>query len=124
MLALMRYPLGRLRSGMAAAGTAWRDLLLPKEHGSWSLAFEPLGLALLVMPSVGGAWLAVAVVAVFFARRPMRIGFREARAERRRAAWAAFGVLACVATAAFGHLLDQGQGTARASELPFPTYPP
>jgi hypothetical protein len=28
-----------------------RDLLLPKEHGGWSLAFEPVALGLLVAPS-------------------------------------------------------------------------
>ena len=47
-------------------------VFLPKEHGSWSLAFEPVALGLLVAPSMPGAALALATVSAFFARRPFK----------------------------------------------------
>ena len=50
-----------------------RELLLPKEHGSWSLAFEPVALGLLVAPSVAGLALALAAAAGFFVRRPLKL---------------------------------------------------
>jgi hypothetical protein len=75
----------------------WRELVLPKEHGSWSLAGEPLALALLVAPSLPGALLALASAAAFFARRPLRIAFHDAKAQRRHDAAIALG--ACVAVA-------------------------
>jgi len=46
-------------------------VFLPKEHGSWSLALEPLALGLIAAPSVAGGALAVATMAAFFARRPL-----------------------------------------------------
>jgi hypothetical protein len=75
----------------------WHDLLMPQEHGSWSLAFEPLALGLLVAPSVAGALLAIAVAAAFFMRRPLRIAWGDASPERRAAARGA--LLACAAVA-------------------------
>ncbi len=71
---------------------------MPREHGSWSLAFEPLVLGLLVAPSAAGALLALAVVAAFFARRPLRIAWNDASSGRRAAARGA--LLACSAVAA------------------------
>lgn len=64
----------------------WSDVILPKEHGSWSLAVEPLTLGLLAAPSTAGAWLATAAVAGFLARRPLKLALRETRPDRRRAA--------------------------------------
>ena len=32
----------------------WRELVWPKEHGSWSLAGEPLALALVAAPTTAG----------------------------------------------------------------------
>lgn len=78
----------------------WRDTLAPKEHGSWSLAFEPLALGLLVVPSWAGGFLALALGAGFFARRPARILRVERRPERWAAALVAItgcGVVACLA---------------------------
>ena len=67
----------------------WHDTLAPKEHGSWSLAFEPIVLSWLVAPSAAGGYLGVALAAGFFARRPLKIAFRDQRPERRMAAmWA------------------------------------
>ncbi len=48
-------------------------LTLPKEHGSWSLALEPLTFGMLVAPSAAGGALVVAAVAVFFLRRPLKL---------------------------------------------------
>ena len=55
---------------------SWRaalQLALPKEHGSWSLALEPVAFGLLVAPSAAGAALAVAATAGFFLRRPAKL---------------------------------------------------
>jgi hypothetical protein len=77
----------------------WHDTLAPKEHGSWSLAFEPIVLSCLVAPSVAGGYLSVALAAGFFARRPLKIAFRDQRPERRTAAmWALMG---CAGVALF-----------------------
>lgn len=54
---------------------SWRaatQLTLPKEHGSWSLALEPVAFGLLVAPSAAGAALALAAVSGFFLRRPLK----------------------------------------------------
>ncbi len=48
-------------------------LVLPKEHGSWSLALEPLALGMLVVPSAAGGALVCAAVAGFFLRRPLKL---------------------------------------------------
>ncbi len=77
--------------------SAWRDLVMPREHGSWSLALEPLALGLLVAPSPAGALLAPAVVAAFFARRPLRIAGSDGSAVRRAAARRAVFVCGAVA---------------------------
>jgi len=66
----------------------WRSRVLPREHGGWSLAFEPLVLGLLVAPSVRGAWFALALGAAFLMRRPFCDGWgrRQGRRESRKAA--------------------------------------
>lgn len=69
-----------------STSSTWRDLVWPREHGSWSLAFEPVALGLLAAFSLAGSFLAVAIVAAFFARRPLRAAFTDARRERRIAA--------------------------------------
>ena len=69
-----------------------KSLLLPKEHGSWSLAFEPVALGLLAAPSAGGVALAGAVVAGFFTRRPLKLALTLPNADPRQpsARWLAF----------------------------------
>jgi hypothetical protein len=91
--------------------SAWRDVVQPKEHGSWSLAFEPVALGLLAAPSPGGAWFWLAVAAGFFARRPLRIACGDANPARRAVARSAVAVCAAVAvaaTAAAGALAGHG----------------
>ena len=89
-------------------GRSWRELIWPKEHGSWSLAFEPVALGLLCAPSVGGLFLGLAVTAGFFARRPLRIAVHEERIERRRAAGAAVATCAVLALGALAGAIAAG----------------
>lgn len=70
---------------MNARSTGPRELLLPKEHGSWSLAFEPVALGLLVAPSAAGVALALAAVAGFFLRRPLKLAVTLPADDPRRA---------------------------------------
>ena len=51
---------------------ATRSVFLPKEHGSWSLALEPIIFGLLIVPSQAGIALALSAAAAFFIRRPMK----------------------------------------------------
>src|SRR5690348_13588654 len=89
----------------------WREgikLALPKEHGSWFLALEPVALGLLVAPTGAGVALAVAAVAGFFLRRPLKIVLREPDCERWQTALASVLVLAILA--ALGLLLTAKMG--------------
>jgi len=74
-----------MRAAMNLSPPVLKSLLLPKEHGSWSLAFEPVVLALLVAPSGAGGALAAAVAAGFFTRRPLKLAFTLPVADPRRA---------------------------------------
>jgi len=73
-------------------------LVLPREHGSWSLALEPIALGLLVAPSRAGVLLAVAASAGFFLRRPAKI-LLAAADPRRSLATLCAGILLCAAVA-------------------------
>jgi hypothetical protein len=58
-------------------------IFLPREHGAWSLALEPLALGLLVAPSAAGGALTATALAGFFARRPLSTLLRgETSADR------------------------------------------
>lgn len=61
----------------------WRGVVLPPEHGSWGLVAEPLLLALMVRPSLGGLLLALGVVAGFLAYRPAKLLYTDLRRGRR-----------------------------------------
>lgn len=81
---------------VASAPARRTSVFLPKEHGSWSLALEPLALGLLIAPSAAGGALALAAVAGFFARRPAKLALNPtAEPSRRRRA---FGMLALFAS--------------------------
>lgn len=88
-----------------------RDVLLPQEHGSWSLALEPIALGLLAAPSTAGAWLGVAAFAGFLARRPMKLSLREPAGARRTAARRAFALLTIAAVMALAAAIASA-GTA------------
>jgi len=62
----------------ATVPTRSASVFLPKEHGSWSLALEPILLGGLVAFSPAGGALAVSAIAAFFMRRP----FKRLRAQR------------------------------------------
>jgi hypothetical protein len=102
-----------IATSFASLSASFRALVLPREHGSWSLALEPVALGLLVAPSRAGAWLALAAVAVFFLRRPLKLTFttpaddpRRLAAARWAAAFAALALLALSLTLAPGTALS------------------
>lgn len=64
--------------------SSFRTLVLPREHGSWSLALEPVALGILVAPSSAGLGLALAVVAAFFTRRPLKLAVTLPAGDERR----------------------------------------
>jgi len=82
-------------------------VFLPKEHGSWSLALEPLALGLLVAPSSAGGALTVAALAGFFARRPFKALFSPVAARPRTAALAVL-IFSVLALAGFSLVLVPG----------------
>lgn len=75
------------------------SVFLPKEHGSWSLAIEPLALGLIVAPSHAGGALAAVALAGFFARRPFKAACAPLHSDRRRAAREAVVTLQALALA-------------------------
>lgn len=83
------------------------SVFLPKEHGSWSLALEPLALGLLVAPSSAGGAFAIAALAAFFARRPIKALVAPA-ATRRHGVGTSVAVFSVVATGAFSIVVVLG----------------
>ncbi len=81
------------------------SIFLPKEHGSWSLAFEPLMLGLLIAPSPAGVALAGAAVAGFFARRPLKAALGPPASGRRLTARLALVMLTGLALMGIGEIL-------------------
>ncbi len=98
-----------------APAMPWRRILMPSEHGSWAFLAEPILLGLLVRWSGAGALLALAAVAAFFARQPLRLLVGDRRRGRRyprtRQAERAFALLALAGAAALagGCLLGRGR---------------
>lgn len=77
----------------------WREglkLTLPKEHGSWSLALEPVAFGLFAAPTVAGVALVTAAVSGFFLRRPMKVWFSSKSDPRQPLAAACSAILAFV----------------------------
>jgi hypothetical protein len=84
-----------------------RAAALPAEHGGWSLLAEPVVLGLALAPSAAGAGLAVAALAGFLARHPLKIvlmdrrrGVRYPRTALAERAFAAFAGAAALLVAA------------------------
>ena len=77
----------------------WKTVALPAEHGGWGFLTEPVVLGLVLAPSAAGLCLALAALAAFLARHPLRLWLidrrkgvrypRTALAERVFAAYAA-----------------------------------
>ena len=94
------------------AGPPPTTVFLPKEHGSWSLALEPLALGLLAAPSPAGVTLGLAALAGFFARRPLKAALAPDCTARRRTARAVVVMFSAFAAAGFGEALVLGGVTA------------
>ncbi|MHB0981132.1 MAG: YwiC-like family protein [Thermoleophilia bacterium] len=60
-----------------------REVVVPTEHGGWGFTAEPLVLGLLVAPGLPAVALTVVGMAVFLARRPLRLLSADRRAGRR-----------------------------------------
>ena len=61
----------------------WRAVALPAEHGGWGLLAEPVLLGLVLAPSGAGVCLALAALAGFLARHPLRLWFLDRRKKAR-----------------------------------------
>ena len=66
-----------------AGGVRLRTVALPNEHGGWGLSLEPVALGLVLAPSATSLCLAVATVAAFLARHPLKIAAADRRRKRR-----------------------------------------
>jgi len=60
-------------TAVADRRVALRPLAIPNEHGGWGFLFEPIVLAGLAAPSLAGALVAVAAIAAFLARHPLKL---------------------------------------------------
>lgn len=58
-------------------------MALPVEHGAWSFLLEPVALGLILAPSASGLCLALAALAAFLTRHPLRLAVLD----RRKGAW-------------------------------------
>ncbi|REJ75533.1 MAG: hypothetical protein DWQ47_08655 [Acidobacteria bacterium] len=50
-----------------------RRIALPREHGSWGILLEPLVSAIVIAPSLGGAFAALFVISAFLLRQPSKV---------------------------------------------------
>lgn len=60
-----------------------RQVLLPSEHGGWSLTLEPVVLGLIVAPSSAGLVLGLAALLAFVARTPLKLALVDRWRHRR-----------------------------------------
>ena len=92
----LRHPLNAVR--------IWA-IAMPVEHGGWALVGEPIVLGLLLGPSAAGVSLAIAILALFLTRQPLKLAMMDWRRHRRspRTIIAAgfVAVFACLAGLAF-----------------------
>jgi hypothetical protein len=88
---------------------------LPTEHGGWGFTLEPILLGSVVAPSLAGAGLAAVALAVFLARRPLRLLTEDCRSRRwlPRTASACRVLAVCAAVAAAGSAVAALQGDTR-----------
>jgi len=62
---------------------ALRPLALTNEHGAWAMLLEPIALALVVVPSAAGAFLAIAALFAFLTRHPLKLAAQDVARGRR-----------------------------------------
>jgi hypothetical protein len=60
-----------------------RGIALPNEHGAWGILFEPLVAAVAVAFSAAALWVALAVIAAFLMRQPLKVLLISWKAGRR-----------------------------------------
>jgi len=95
---------------VTAGSVSLRPLAIPNEHGGWGFLFEPIVLGLLAAPSAAGALVALAAVAAFLARHPLKLAAsdwlrrkryaRTVTCERLAAAYAIGGITSLAAAVA------------------------
>ena len=73
----------------AAGWAAWRPVVIPAEHGGWGFMLEPVLLGLLVAPSPAAGLFALATIAAFLLRHPLKLTLADRRRGLRTAAHAA-----------------------------------
>lgn len=56
-----------------AKSVGWKTIAFPVEHGGWGFTLEPILLGLLVAPSAAAWELSIAALAIFLARRPVKL---------------------------------------------------
>jgi len=85
--------------GLSPAATRPRiaSVVLPTDHGGWGFTLEPIILGLLVAPSASGWEISVAALAIFLARRPVKL-FSTDLVRRR---WLPRSTIALVASVVF-----------------------
>jgi hypothetical protein len=92
---------------------------LPAEHGGWGFLAEPVVLGLVLAPSAAGLCLALAALAAFLARHPLRLALIDRRKGMRYPRTGlAEGVFAAYATAALA------LAAVAFAMAPFPFWPP
>lgn len=83
----------------ARPAVALKTLALPVEHGGWGFLAEPVIVGLAMAPSAAGACLALAALAAFLVRHPLRLWLIDRRKQlryprTRTVAWIAAGYAA------------------------------
>lgn len=58
---------------MHTESRSWRSVVLPSEHGGWSLTLEPALLGMIIRPSLAGMTLAFAALVAFVLRTPLKL---------------------------------------------------
>lgn len=58
---------------------SWRAVALPVEHGGWGLLGEPILVGLCLAPSRAGLGIAIAALAAFLARHPLKLALADWR---------------------------------------------
>ncbi len=99
------------------AAVDWSRIVMPTEHGGWAFLGEPLALGLALAPSWAGVLVALAALAGFLARQPLRLWMGDRRRGRRyprtAAAERAFALLALLAALALAAALVLARGPLR-----------
>lgn len=98
----------------AGSGVPLRHVVVPGEHGTWGFLSEPILLGLLVAFTPAGLLVAVATVAAFLARQPLKLLVVDRRRGRRHPrtllSERAFAVLAVIAAVSLAGALALAHG--------------